>query len=660
MTKISVLDPASSHLLAVRNLWKSNNKYLGRFPKGAFEERARRGTILIALSPTGDLLGYLLYYINQSRIANITHLCVSRTARQQGTASLLVSELKTRTKHLHSIGATCRRDFPAWKVWGKLGFVAIASIVGRGKKPSTLTRFVFSHKHESLYDDITESGIRVAIDANILFDIEDPSRHGAKETKGLLDDWLSPLIRLCVTQEMLNELHGVDSTLDPNRRLRLFEILSSDPDRFDDVQSELKGILGLPKSDQDSADQRHIARAVTSNVGVFVTRDSSLLRHSTAIFQKYGLRVVRPSRLISDFDQIENETAYQRDRLSGTSLRLGVYKGDIGRFSDAFFLQQCDHNLASFQQLFGEWQANPKEVRIHTVTEGHGDDEQLLAAFVMRTTGDGRAEVPLVRVANELNPSRIFSTLQQGVFTALLKTAVESKSWLIEISSSANVADFLLRCRDLGFRKDGSVWKKVALRGAANPPVHAARLSERLRTVGGERAFEQSVVERLKAEELLLDSDAAFECEQLIWPAKITGCGIRAFIIPIRPNWAKHLIDAGLGADDLFGSDIDLVLNFEAIYYRSPIPGIVNGKSRVIWYVSNPKRKYHGYGGFVRACSLIESVEVDTAKRAFKRYQRFGVYGWKDVFVTAKNDKDGKVMAVKFGHTEKLRTPTAW
>ena len=46
------------------------------------------------------------------------------------------------------------------------------------------------------------------------------------------------------------------------------------------------------------------------------------------------------------------------------------------------------------------------------------------------------------------------------------------------------------------------------------------------------------------------------------------------------------------------------------------------------------------------------TILVDTTKKLYRRFRRYGVYEWSDVKSLAKNKPDGAVMAFRFGHTE--------
>jgi hypothetical protein len=54
----------------------------------------------------------------------------------------------------------------------------------------------------------------------------------------------------------------------------------------------------------------------------------------------------------------------------------------------------------------------------------------------------------------------------------------------------------------------------------------------------------------------------------------------------------------------------------------------------------------------IRACSYIDEVVVDTPKPLFSRFQRLGVFQWKDVYTVAKNNIHQEIMAFRFSRTE--------
>src|SRR4051794_8984908 len=96
--KIHALGPDSKHLPAVQKLWRAHSDTLGYLTDGAFSDYAHQKTILAAITPTGELAGYLLYRRSYDK-AVIVHLCVDAAWRGQKLGRLLVDALVERTKN---------------------------------------------------------------------------------------------------------------------------------------------------------------------------------------------------------------------------------------------------------------------------------------------------------------------------------------------------------------------------------------------------------------------------------------------------------------------------------------------------------------------------------------------------------------------------------
>jgi hypothetical protein len=144
--------------------------------------------------------------------------------------------------------------------------------------------------------------------------------------------------------------------------------------------------------------------------------------------------------------------------------------------------------------------------------------------------------------------------------------------------------------------------------------------------------------------------------EKALWPVKITDASIPSFIVPIRPEWAMHLFDTGIGSQNLFGGNPHLVFRVENAYYRSSIPRVLDTPGRILWYVSKHTGKYQDTES-IRACSYLDEVVIDRPKPLFTRFRRLGVYKWDDLFKLAKRDLETKIMGFRFTKTEMLARP---
>ena len=59
----------------------------------------------------------------------------------------------------------------------------------------------------------------------------------------------------------------------------------------------------------------------------------------------------------------------------------------------------------------------------------------------------------------------------------------------------------------------------------------------------------------------------------------------------------------------------------------------------------------------IKACSQLEEVIEGKPKDLFRRFQRLGIYEWKDVYAAAKNDITNDISAFRFRMTERFKRP---
>ena len=128
----------------------------------------------------------------------------------------------------------------------------------------------------------------------------------------LLSDYLVDSLNLRTTDELLNE---IDRSQDPERRREGRDRIQLFPhvDLFAIVvcatlYESLRGILPHRTASQDS-DVRHLAKAASSDVNVFVTRDQAIQRKAQAIADLTNLRVLSPTELIIELHELNEGTA---------------------------------------------------------------------------------------------------------------------------------------------------------------------------------------------------------------------------------------------------------------------------------------------------------------------------------------------------------------
>ncbi|MEM7314223.1 MAG: GNAT family N-acetyltransferase, partial [Planctomycetota bacterium] len=322
MPKVFTVAEDSPELKQVMQLWRANSDYLGFFPDGAFEERARKGQVC-AIKLGSDVAAYAIYYVDRRDRIRLTHLCVSENARGLGYSRELLTYLQDHNVRATGISLRCRRDYPAWPMWPKLGFTAVKEEEGRGDDGGTLTTFWMEFGRASLFgsdSELDEDRLTVAIDSNVFFDLADRSRNGAEESWGLTADWIADDIQLAVTDELFNEIQRNPN--EDERKVRMtaaktYSQLTCGVTEFQKSLEAVRRLLPKATTENGESDQRHLARAIASDAQCFVTRDDGLWKVGKQVYAEFGLLVLRPAELIGQFEEVRNERAYQHARLAG-------------------------------------------------------------------------------------------------------------------------------------------------------------------------------------------------------------------------------------------------------------------------------------------------------------------------------------------------------
>ena len=656
MTNIINIDEKSPYLENVIKLGDANSKILGFLAEGAFRNFAIKKQILVALDDKKNLCGYLLYNINQKgKSVSIVHLCVEPSYRQQGIAFALVDNLKKITKDFFlGIRIHCRRDYEINKVWPKFGFFAMNEKQGRSKQGSILTVWWFDHGHPTLFTlaDKQEIGpkLPVVIDANIFYDLQkSPQSVTIKESHSLLAEWLN--VELHLTPEIYNEINRHKNGTERKRGWRFikaFKELNILDDEFQKTREQLRSFFQKKMSDSDESDLRQLARAIANNMRFFVTRDIALQNKSEEIYKNFGMQIISPSYLITYQDELMREIEYQPIKLAGKINIKRVDSEQIVLLEKQFDALQWK-TKAQFKQHLQPYLAEPRIFET-VIIQSAG---QLLALIVYGRKNQHELEIPIFRFTqNSLSATLARYLLLKTVLDSLVEKRVLTK--ITDLNLSAEVIDAL---REQGFVLIKNHWIKASLQIVGT----AKQLVAELTSIGNNLPqISQYATQMTEAIESSLSNNnrGLLYIERSLWPTKITDLDIPTFVVPIQPDWAMQLFDFNLAKQDIFGGEPSLILKVENVYYRAnhSSPKELTAPARILWYVGKGKGNYQGTMS-IRACSYLDEVVIDKPKVLFSRFKRLGVYEWKDVFETAKQNLNKDIMAFRFSNTEIFNHP---
>lgn len=643
---------SADDLKRVVALHRGNTKTLGFFPLGAFEDHARRRQILIALTPEREFAGYLLYRTSRER-ATIAHLCVSESHRRKGVSFALVEALKNRTKHLIGIGLHCRRDYDAHKSWPKHGFVAVNSKPGRGRDQAELTFWWFDHKHPDLFTlaeaNRTETLLRVAMDANVFYDLHERDTPESEDSKALLAPWVQECIELCLTEEIFNDINKAHAE-DVRKRSRSFttryHLLRPDHARVKDVEAQLAEMLPASVCLRDEADVRHLAHTIAAGERYFVTRDADLASRAEGLYDRYGVTVLHPAALINELDSLAREEEYRPARLAGSAHRAALLRADMVS-TVAAELRLHDEKQRDLEKRLRHFLARPKEVACRLFSDSRN------TPLVLCTTDQSCSSHWKI---TDLRLSRdpMAPTMVRHVLLSILETASRQSVRTVTVSEPRLAPMLPSALEELGFGHHQGTWIKFIggdiCSVADLREVVASHASAVEPAAAGNR-----VLPALDRYATMPCAELASELEHLFWPAKLRDASLPTYIVPIQPRWARHFFDDDLGSQMLFELRTELHLGIEGAYYRSKRGPKLSAPGRVLWYVSQGTDKDGAMS--VKACSRLAEVVVGPAKDLFKRFRRLGVYDRDTVMKLGQRDQDGAIMALRFTMTERFSSP---
>lgn len=665
---VEAIDERSTYLSEIKKLWRTHSITLGFFPDGAFDEHAKKGMILVAMSPDKDFMGYLLYRSVRRGagwpIAVVVHLCVSSKYRKKGVAKVLVEGLcgLTRDTYLR-LELKCRRDFDANRMWPNVGFTYQGEQIGRAG--FSVVRWHMAFRDLPLMAILQQNSqhkrFLTVIDSNIFYRLQDSTplepRHEKylyEEAKALLEEWVNDDVTVAITDETLNEIERNDNDHERQRRLTFAGTLNkiqAPQQSVVIVRERLGSFFSGNLTDNLKSDIMQISQAIAGHAYCFITQDKGILRKADDVEEQFGIKIMTPGEFVGHLDEVIRDVQYRPTALGG-SRRL-IKSMLHGRINPELHAQFRDSDASEKKGLFdGQlrvFMAQPSRYKIELCSQSN---EEYLALIVLDRGHPSILTVPMLRIVT----SPLGETVLRYMLRQIVMTAFHEKRVTTQITDASCADRFGEAFEELGFTRLGDDWLKCSLTFIGNSMDLQNQLKAQSSMHGTIGEVFQSLSGALGKAIETRDAIALVDVERRLWPTKILDANIGNYVIPIKPAWAQHLFDDTLAAQTLWGANEDVSLRHENVYYRRyTAPSQVKSPARILWYVTKDVR----YAGsmHLKACSFLDEVIIAKAKDLFKRFHRLGIYEWKDILKTCGDNPDDHLMALRFSNTEIFKRP---
>ncbi|KWX00139.1 hypothetical protein TH66_14595 [Carbonactinospora thermoautotrophica] len=640
--RIRQVEPGEKSVIAaIIELGDRASKTLGFLTPSAFEQAAAKGTLLAALRDDA-VVGYALYALPRQQV-RLTHLCVAPEFRGRGIARLLVDEISRRHSDRFGIVLKCRRDYGLDDMWLKLGFQPRGEVPGRGKQRLPLGVWWRDHGHPDLFSVVeTPALLTVAMDWNVFADLHaSHDRIGAKESKGLLADWLADLVELVVTPTLLRELNRISDAAERRRQraeVQGYRLLNPDTNLVDDMIQRLvttaRERLGSELSTRpgDGEGIRYIAEAATAGVRFLVTRDDSLLRLAEVALDVCQVRILRPVDVAVHVDELTRAQVYQPASLLDTEYSMVTLPSGTERNQLDFLDRPGGERQSVFLARLRELAVGPLRWERKQIRDPDGHPVAFYAARVR----NHELVVPFLRVRS----TPLADTLARQMLFLLRKRCRELRLSVLRVADPHAPAVVRSAAIDDGFVPQGE--DLVAL------VIDVCGDSEAVGTAASNAAARAGLA--FPVLEPGMSAVVASSLERRLWPAKITDSDLETFLVPIQPQWSSMLF--GIPAS-LIPRPEELGISREHVYYRSPHSRGEHAPARILWYGSSDKGQQISS---VIGCSRLEEVVVDDPVALHARFQHLGV--WSREHVEGAADK-GRALALRFADTEMFPKPVS-
>ena len=470
-------------------------------------------------------------------------------------------------------------------------------------------------------DDVLDA----VFDAQIFFDFDRPDSEVTQPSKALISDLFVDSVNLWFTDELLSEISRNRSAFEREEartRVRQFLEVKHDPLLVESFAAKLKQILPSQNTNQQS-DIMHLAKTAASEIDVFVTRDRLLLNKATQIDEAVNVRVLSPTGLIVKLRELAETQPHAPDHVSGLGLSWRrLASEELLTFPFDRFLQTGERPRELETKVNSFLSDAPG-----TEVEVLWSDDEPIVLLGLAYASPGTLTVSLCRVARSVRSD----SLRRFPMVESINRAVTKSLDIVKVDDSAVSLELLPNLTEMGFTRCPGGFVRFCF----------TRFLEQDQALSKIVGLMPDCADNYKN---MSGLDLERSCSPLISDA-----AQNYFLIPIRPGFARNLVDRRLSSSDMFGGDPDVLLRWNNVYYRAASHHkMLTAPGRILWYVSESSRE-------IAAVSHLDKVVLDTPKELFRKFKRYGTFEWRHLYELCDGDISKKVMALLFSHTFPLR-----
>jgi predicted nucleic acid-binding protein len=630
---IEFINHKSKYLKDVVQLGDSNSKTLGHLPEVVYEEYARKGWILI-IREKNILIGHCLFRkVKRINVVKIAQLCVSEVYRGKKVAEMLLDLIKDTFKDQYrGIGLNCRNDYSfANKLWKRNNFIPRKEKEGRAKKLSLLTYWFYSFNKPDLFSEINTDRVKALIDINIIIKLRDIEQNEDNAIRGLFNDTIISEIEYCYASETLFEIQRDKDRMRRERTRNLlhkFEYTNVPKDLLNGIANDLTEYFN-ENNENDQSDKNQVSEAILAGIQYFITTDEALIKKREKITEKHPIEILSPTEFLLQMDNIINEERYIGNRLAGTQVKMRNAKGDeVEQIVNKFIKIGEKEKKKTFKKNVNDC-CTSSTGQLQVILR----NEKLIGVWGIEMLNQVLS-IRLLRVKEkQLKPYLFKQLITESIHLSLTKNINR-----IIYSEDHISPDEELILKSFSFINKTGVWEKLMIRDICSTKELFEKYPESRKLLKDD------------LQEDTISNEDKYTLERIFFPLKLTDLDIPTFIIPIKPFWASQLFDHYSASESLFGGKPTLLWNRENVYYRSVRPNVEKVPSRILWYVSSLPKNTRSKG--ILATSYLDEVHINYPKELFRRFKKYGIYEWKDVYGLAKENIENEIKVIEFSDTE--------